>query len=396
VLPLFNVTVYVPNGALADIVDGPSCDPCDPKTGMSPLSGDAVVATHTDVDGTFHLGLTGPSDVPAGTDIPLVIQIGKWRRRVTVPTVAACAETTLGDSSLTRLPRSSAEGHLPHIAVTTGQSDALECLLLEIGIDRTEFTPETGAGRVNLFAGGGGSASYDPALNQGALFTPASPWWDSYDNLASYDVILHSCDGAMGQYGTNTAGVYRDPLFAKSTAARTALETFANKGGRVFASHWHAYWFEQGPPSFMSIATFEHDPSLPPIYDATIDQTSDEGRSLASWMVAVGGSTTPGIVTIMPNSSIRLIKAATGGAVSRQWLYAAQFTPPSVSFLSANTPIPGGACGRVALSDLHVSTGAIGSDMPSQPFPTGCVTQSLSPQQKVLEYMLFDIASCVK
>jgi hypothetical protein len=180
--------------------------------------------------------------------------------------------------------------------------------------------------------------------------------------------------------------------------ARMALEKFANLGGRVFASHWHAYWFEEGPASFTSIATFEHDPGLPPMYAATIDQTFDKGKSLAQWLLDVGGSTTLGTVEIDQDASKRLIKSATGGKTSQRWIYAADLAPPSVQFLSATTPIPGGSCGRAVISDLHVSAGAgqANTDIPKMPFPTGCVSTTMSPREKVLEFMLFDIASCVQ
>ena len=49
----------------------------------------------------------------------------------------------------------------------------------------------------------------------------------------------------------------------------------------------------------------------------------------------------------------------------------------------------------LAILDLHVSAGGDGSDKPNKPFPTGCVTTTMSPREKVLEFMLFDIASCV-
>jgi hypothetical protein len=392
--PLYNIAVYVPNGPLDDIKDGPTCDPCDPATGTSLLSGQPVVVTKTDESGTFHLGMDGRSDVPAGTNIPLVIQVGKWRRQITVPTVTACMDNPLTDKNQTRLPQTQAEGHIPKIALTTGASDAMECLLLKIGIDKMEFTPEAMTGRVNLYQGGGGAASYAPTLNGGAPFTSATPWWDKLKNLQNYDIVMHSCDG--GPYDPTTLS---EPAYPKSVEARQALNDFADMGGRVFASHWHAYWFEEGPAAFKSIATFEHDPMLSNPFDATIDQTFDGGRSLAQWMMdpLVMGSTTLGIVTIAQDASKRLIASAAGGNISQQYLYAKGLTPPSVQFLSANTPIPGGMCGKAVISDLHVSAGGgANTDVPKMPFPTGCVTTTLTPREKVLEFMFFDIASCVR
>ena len=74
-------------------------------------------------------------------------------------------------------------------------------------------------------------------------------------------------------------------------------------------------------------------------------------------MVNVGGSTTPGVVTIRQNASSRTVDTVAGGNISQGWIYAPTLTPPGVLYLSATTPIPGGACGRVVFSDLHVSAG---------------------------------------
>jgi hypothetical protein len=391
---LYNITVFVPNAQLDPINDGPSCDPCDPVTGTSLLSGKPLVITKTDESGAFHLGKTTTYDVPAGTNIPMVIQVGKWRRQVTLPTVTACQDNVITDMELLHLPRTSAEGHIPKMAITTGEADALQCLLLKIGVDKSEFTTEAGTGRINLYTGGGGSAAFDATLNAGAMFTPAAPWWESYDNLAKYDILLHSCDGQQGTYDPAN-GV--EPPFPKSMPARMALQQFADKGGRVFASHWHAYWFDQGTAPFKSMATWGHRNGLPNNYLATIDQSFPTGASLAQWMVNVGGSQQLGMVQIQQNASNRLIDMAAGGKISQRWIYASTLTPQSVLFLSATTPIPGGTCGRAVISDLHVSAGGgQGGDQPAMPFPTSCVTTDLSPREKVLEFMLFDIASCVQ
>ena len=393
--PLYNITVYVPNAPLAPIVDGPSCDPCDRLTGASLLSGQPIVIAKTDTSGKFTLGAKGGvlvGDVPAGDNVPLVIQDGKWQRQITIPHVEACTNTEITDANLMRLPRTQAEGHIPKMALTTGQRDALECLLRKVGIDDSEFTPEAGKGRINFFGGGGGSASFAPMVNGGAAFTPVNPWWDSLANMQKYDIMLLSCEGDQGSY----AGVGDMPQSVKSAAAVQALHDYAVMGGRVFSSHWHAYWFENGPPDFQSIATFLHRGQLPNPYLATIDQGFTTGQALARWMVTVGGSPMPGFVNIQQQANPLILAAAAGGATSQRWIYAPDLNPMSVQYLSATTPIPGGNCGRVVLSDLHVtSSNAANSDQPGVPFPTGCVTTDLSPQEKVLEFMLFDIASCV-
>src|SRR5262249_1197671 len=145
---------------------GVACDQCG-----TVLPGNPVAATLSDASGRFHL-----DSVPPGTNVPLVIQIGKWRRPITIASVPACADTPV-PASLTRLPRNETEGNIPRIAVTTGSSGALECLLREIGIADTEFTSDLGTGRVHLYRGGesagsnvgAGAVSFSAALGGAAL-----------------------------------------------------------------------------------------------------------------------------------------------------------------------------------------------------------------------------------
>ena len=385
-VPLYNVDVYIPNAALSDFTDGPSCDTCANRT-----SGDPVLKAVTDATGSFTLG-TSSNDVPVGAGIPLVMQVGKWRREVMLDNVVACQNNMLTDPNVTRLARDQSEGHIPHIALTTGGADALECLLRKIGISDGEFTPETGSGRVNLFAGGthngtamsmnsAGTNAYDPSLNSGATFTAAETWWESVDNLNMYDIILHSCEGVADTNDTN-----------KSMNARQALQTFADAGGRVFASHWHNYWIEHGVAPWPTVANFNHqsDPKSP--FTGTIDTSFPKGQALSDWLVNVGASTTAGQLVIQGAKHT----VDTVNMQAQRWIYST--TPTSTQYFSFNTPVNGAsACGKVVFSDLHVSSGSGGGDTssPAKPFPTGCITTDLSPQEKALEFMLFDLSSCV-
>jgi hypothetical protein len=372
-VPLYNVDVYVPNAPLSSFTDGASCDTC-----ATSLSGSPVVKTKTDAAGNFRLG-DAVADVPAGANIPLVIQVGKWRREVTIPAVTACADMPLTDVNMTRLPRMQSEGHIPKIALTTGGADALECLLRKIGIDDSEFTTIDGTGRVNFFAGIDGTDQFNAALGGGA-FMSVAPWWDDVANLSKYDMVLHSCDG---QERPNN----------KSQAARMALKAYADAGGRVFASHWHNYWFENGPTPWPTIANFDHQDDLPIPFTATIDTTFGQGAALADWLVNVGGSTVRGELEI--RGAQHTIDTVNAG---RRWIYST--SPQSVQYLDAFTPMGAQSpCGRVVLSDIHVSTGGGSAEEDDSDadlaFPDGCRTMDLSPQEKTLEFMIFDLSSCI-
>jgi hypothetical protein len=393
-VPLYNADVYIPNAPLKDFTDGPSCDTCQDR-----LSGSPLTKAVTDASGTFHLG-TRSSDVPTGSGIPLVVQIGKWRRQVMLDNVVACQDNALTDPEQTRLARDQSEGHLPRIALTTGGADALECLLLKIGISKSEFTPESASGRVNLFAGGShngtamtmpmgtmgtgsvGTNAYDASLNGGAAFTDAETWWENGENLNLYDIILHSCEGVTDTNDTN-----------KSMNARMAMQAYADAGGRMFASHWHNYWIEHGTGMWPTVANFNHqnDPRSP--FTATVDTSFAKGTAFSEWLVNVMASTTPGQLVIQGAKHT----VDTVNASAQRWLYSTG--PTSTQYFSFATPVGGTACGKVVFSDLHVSSGSGGanndSSSPSKPFPTGCVTTELSPQEKALEFMLFDLSSCV-
>jgi hypothetical protein len=356
-LPLPNVYVYIPNTDLQALPEGVTCSQCQGMNSVVPSLGDPeagtpLVLTITDFKGEFVL-----EDAPAGVDIPIVVQIGKWRRQMWIPSVEPCEDNVV-DPELTRLPRNQQEGNLPKMAITDGGCDNLHCLLRKAGIDQDEFTHESDTGRVNIYRGSGGMNSYN-----GFNLTAAPGWWADLANLLPYDIILHSCE-----CGQNLNG--------KPQAAREAMRDFADLGGRVFASHWHNVWLQHGPADFQSVGTWNGQSANNP---ANIDTSFPKGEVLADWMFEYGGSPVHGQVHI---NDKRHTLGSIDETLAQQWLWMGN---QSIQYMSFNTPV--GAdddqqCGRFVFSDMHVSSSCAGTD--------------LTPQEMVLIYMLFDIASCVE
>jgi hypothetical protein len=404
-LPLFGATVYVPNSDPGPLVDGVTCSRCNDQ-----LPGNPVVQTTTDELGHFNL-----DDVPVADNLPVVVQIGKWRRQFTIPKPDQCADTPLAPT-LTRLPSKKSEGDMPRIAITTGSADALDCFVRKIGIDDSEISNDAGPGRVHLYSGNGANKFAATFANTGN-FTDATALWSNLNKLKNYDILILSCEGAWpsdrGTQANPTAPGSNTPPADNNTvtplAARKAIFDYANLGGRVFASHWHNMWLEYAPAPWPSIATFQADRGDNSFTTTvgTVNKNFDRGKSLYNWLdgPVVKGLNAQKLLDIKEGRNTCTNNDA---AKSDKYVFLDPQTaadgadgPQDLLFTTPNDVQPTDRCGKVVFSDMHVSatsTSKAGTPYPGtsgQTPPAGCDTGPLTPQEKALAFIFFDIASCV-
>jgi hypothetical protein len=298
----------------------------------------------------------------------------------------------LPDKMLT-LPRNHMEGDIPNIAISTGGADTLECLLRRVGVDEQEYIGGTSDDhRIHIFQGagapaGGGLPGFGGGMGPAPNTSPAAPssptgLWTSKDELMKYDVVLLSCEGS------ETTGMNQQ-----------ALHDYASAGGRVFASHFHYAWFNTGPYGSENLATWSTGSNPLDDIDATIVTNFPKGMALSQWLMNTNALTN-GLLPI--KQARHNADVSTSNTPSQPWILADQNTraPGATQYFSFNTPTDAamtpddpGYCGRVVFSDLHV--GGATNDDPRKPVPTGCLDGELSPQEKALEFMLFDLSSCV-
>lgn len=367
-VPLYNVMVYVPSGdpnaELPKQAQGVQCETCA-STVVNPL-----VSTSTDTSGSFVL-----KNVPVGDKIPLVMQIGKWRRKIFVDVSNKCAENKLPKADA-HLPRSGDEGDMPHIAVTTGDLDSLECLFVGMGVDSAEFVAGGDmSGHIHMFDGDISESSWPSAQDN---------LWNDVDQLKKYDMTLLSCEGS--EYKQNKGG--------DAPTARGAMKDYLDMGGRVFATHFHYIWFKQSPdPDFRQLATWGS-ATITSGAPGKIVTSFPKGSALSDWLVSIGASSKPGELTLTNmTSSVQDV-----GLSAQSWIEMdgtikdASGSTRNISvpkYFSFNTPLkaePAKQCGRGVFSDLHMFGG--------HKELTAC--GNLNAQQKALEFMFFNLASCVQ
>jgi hypothetical protein len=383
--PVPNALVYVPNDAkdpgLAPFPAGVVCEVCGTTAAGRPL-----VSALTGSDGSFTL-----PGVPSGVGIPLVVQVGRWRRQLSVDVPKPCASNSL-PGRLT-LPKNQSEGDLPRIAILTGGFDPVECTLRKMGVDDREFTNPGGGGRINFFMGDEAgrpddSQSMRPGRHgtgvridqntppQSALFARTG----GVPLINQYDIVILECEGYPQ---------------AQQASELAALHDYANAGGRVFVSDYAYTWLYQNG-DFAQAAKWHVDQrgDGASVSSVAIEiATNPKGPAFAEWLEAVGLST-PGSHAL---GALGPVFQNTDGVVppTQPWLAWISIDRWVLHF-TFNTPIGASAgrqCGRVVYSDWHAEFNAYSR---GKTFPGECPSADITTAQSILEFMLFDLSSCVQ
>ena len=380
-LPLYDVIVYVPNLKPLALTKGATCDRCGAMA-----SGDPIVTALTDAKGQFTL-----KDVPVGTDIPLVMQLGKWRRQITIPSVAKCVDTKLTDPSLTRLPKNRAEGDMPRIAVTTGAADKIACMLPKIGIDTSEFGPgSSGKEYAVEFYNGAQLTLGEPWIGKGPPGTPdATVLWDDVAKLKTYDMVIISCEGYEASTEAPPSATTASWPHPQTPKSYQAMTDYLAQGGRIFTTDFEYTWYKYSPDTALrGVGTI---PGGAPIGASPIelDTSFPKGKALADWLQVVEPTAPYAQVTC--DYTFDNVSAVTKPQ-SQTW--ASSGSPVHPRFFTINTPVGKPVeeqCGKAVHLDAHINH----TDKVDESFPAGC-TAPIKQGEKAFAFFFFDLAACIQ
>jgi hypothetical protein len=341
------------------------------------------------------------------------------------------------------MPKNHIEGDIPRIGILTGGWDPMECVLRKMGIQDTEFTDPGGTGHVQFYLAGGTGLpanpfTVDPAdcppnpYGSGAKIDTATPGeaalfgtTGTTPTINQYDMVILACEG----YEENVSANW--PNLGAYTAA----------GGRAFMTDLAYGWLAKtktcitkaqcsagdtctgiggvcmGPnnatvnPAYTGVATWSTLGNLDGSPETgSIDLVSNpQGMAFEQWLQIVGSSV-PGSGTVALNPVFKNSQSVT--APTQQWLY--QTGPAPIQF-TFNTPVGASSadqCGRVVFSDWHADSLGFPPGYTNCPyniypsaapyyshgmtFPAECDNNPMTPQEAVLEFMLFDLAACVQ
>ncbi|MEO8874825.1 MAG: hypothetical protein ABI461_04485 [Polyangiaceae bacterium] len=362
--PLYNVIVYVPSSTtkLAPFTSGVSCDQC------GTVAGTPVTSTTTDGQGHFTL-----HHVPSGTVVPLVFQLGKWRRQTIVPRVNKCVDNPLTDANQTRLPKNQTEGDMPHIAIASGGCDDTACLLPKLGIDPAEYGTAADVGTKAIIF----YVAPNAAAPSGAA--AASTLWGNVNELKKYDAVILGCD-CMESVGVDAgASLYG------------GMADYLSQGGRALSLHYQVAWTAYGPaPMPATLQGFDPSGGAAPSGTYAINDTIPKGAAAKAWLKTTdpthaytGGnitlSTVDGTFThVDPTRAQEWIGNATNDVVMS---YTMPLTKPAAQ-----------RCGKMTYFDGHIDNSAT---VVSSAFPADCST-SFTQEQMMYTFFFMDLLSCVQ
>ena len=368
--PVPGAAVYIPSNVPEDFPLEVRCEVCK-QAGQTT---NRWWTTTTAYNGSFTL-----KDVCPGS-YWLIMQNGRFRRaiKITVPT-GGNMQIKAGES---RLPRKNKEftihDTVPKIAVATGDYDKMECVLLKMGLDNSAY---------HLYEGA-------KLLKNKNLKTSFADLVKNYNLLKTYNIVFINC----------TDNTFETQL--KNSAVVQNLTNYVKAGGRLYITDWSYDWMEQ-LPELAGYIDFE-----PGVSDGTPETQNKaalgkgdikvladiKDPALAKWLGQFGGAIQNGKSQIshfltqwvIMHKVSKDVKTWVTGVISSITGSISGSRPLTVTFNYKN-------CGKALFSSYHTE----GRDdelkaypAPAKPFPNYCTGQ-ISPQDRILEYLIFDIANCV-
>jgi hypothetical protein len=373
--PVPGALVYLPR----EVTEFPAevrCEVC------SQLTDNAVVAAATDYDGSFTLGPIPTADnQQPGLPVQVVAQKGRFRRLENVTINNVCAD----NQAQLQLPgRNDGFNTIPKIAVATGDYDKMECVLLKLGLEQGHFDLFDGIETFPPFVNG------DPMAvgNLGQLI-------QDLPRMKQYNIIFLNC--ANDTY---------EQLLTNPTV-RANIHDYVQAGGRLYVTDWSYDYVEQIP-------------EFAPMIDFGPSASGDAPEPMNAAAIGSGGITTDALVL---DDGLRLwleaVERVTGqnliSAASRVhiqhflggWVMQREVPARPESKVWLNGPVTGDGlsgdlpltttfdyaqCGRVLYSSYHT----LGRDDGGLTgFPAYCDSGPLSPQERVLLYLIMHVADCI-
>lgn len=357
--PVPNAEVYAPS-VVNTYTEGVACDTCD-----KPIDS-YYTLVKSGADGTFTLDL---SSVPVSASVKIAVKKGRFRK-VSIVSPACGADVTT-TAAQTTLPGTTPTGedHMPKIAVATGNSDHLDTILTALGIT----TYDCYEGRKTTSTNCPSAEATGKRVS--ALLTDSA-------TLMTYNLLFISC----------APGVWASYSASDQTTIAANLKGWVDRGGRLIvtdnsydyvAQTWPTDLSWQGPtatPWTVDGANVGDVPSSGS-YSATVDDAD-----LTAWLKIVKISTAPTIDVMgwLHNWSVMSPVPSTSTEITHG---SVQYTYPSTaSATTADLPLTAefikNKCGRVIYSSYHTLSSVT---------PTG-----LTAQEKILEYLVLDVASCLR
>jgi hypothetical protein len=309
---------------------------------------------------------------------PVVFQNGRFRRLVYVD-VPAKGSVQL-TATQTRLPKRNQEfdpvDAVPKIAVATGDYDKMECVLRKIGLADTS---------IDLYE--------DAAMLKSPTTLPTfASLVGDLAKLKTYNIVFINC----------TDNTFEAEL--KKQAIRDNISQYVQSGGRFYVTDWSYDWVEQ-VEAFSPFIDFEGGSPWgaqpEPVNGGAVGKgglkimANLKQTELAQWLALFPGAVTGSQAQIehflggwvMMHAITKDVKLWVDGTVQSDDNSVNGVRPLTVTFNFKS-------CGKILYTSYHTE-GREDEFLPT-PFPQYCGAATSSPQDRILEYLIYDIANCVK